>query len=395
MEIIDKVISVARPFFDIINIVAYTVSVIGGGLIYYLFVQVKGLNRSNETLEADRDAAIGRARAADAARMAAEAARDAAQGTLDALVATIEDDENLWTRDPVRPPENFLTRKHDSIPILLMANLKGGVGKTTLAANLAAYFDARGERVLLIDLDYQGSLSSMAIEGGIANPKHPGAAALIEGGNPEREKLVGAEAPSRVIECYYPFFNAENRVLVRWLLGREEDDVRFRLARYLLGPRVQTTFDRVIIDTGPRVTVGMVNGLAAATHLVVPTQLNGLSAQAVSSFLFTASRLNAALGLGISAYRVVGMQKANGPGKALTNAEKVAIDNLHEIVRRYQKPPGAFLEDAMVPNKAVFAAHAGVAIAYRESPQARDAIDPLGAALAAFAPAHAELGAAE
>jgi len=239
------------------------------------------------------------------------------------------------------------------------------------------------------------SLSSMVVKGGIANPQHPGAVALVEGREPDREVLVGAEAPSRVIECYYPFFNAENRVLVRWLLGQEEDDVRFRLARYLLGPRVQTTFDRVIIDTGPRVTIGMVNGLAAATHLVVPTQLNDLAAQAANSFLFTASKLNAALGLGISAYRVVGMQKANDRGKALTNAEKAAIANIHELVGRNQKPPGAFLEDVMVPNKTVFAAHAGVAIAYQASPLARAAIDPVGAALADFAPAHAELGAAE
>jgi Mrp family chromosome partitioning ATPase len=74
------------------------------------------------------------------------------------------EDNNLWLRQPIIRPERYDARMQQSIPILLIAHLKGGVGKTTIAANLAAYFEMkRNERVLAIDLDHQGSLSSMLL----------------------------------------------------------------------------------------------------------------------------------------------------------------------------------------------------------------------------------------
>lgn len=74
-------------------------------------------------------------------------------------------EHDLWCMRAPRKPSDYDIRiiRQRKKPIIMVANLKGGVGKTTLAANLAAYFSGSGKRVLLVNVDYQGSLSNMLL----------------------------------------------------------------------------------------------------------------------------------------------------------------------------------------------------------------------------------------
>ena len=74
-----------------------------------------------------------------------------------------EQEGKFWERPPSEGIPNFRTFDKTRPPIIAVANLKGGVGKTTLTANLGATLWSRDSRVLLVDLDNQGSLTSLCL----------------------------------------------------------------------------------------------------------------------------------------------------------------------------------------------------------------------------------------
>jgi len=211
-----------------------------------------------------------------------------------------------------------------SIPILMIATLKGGVGKTTLAANLAAQLATNWQnsagsalRILLIDLDFQGSASTMTVSDDKRFALPSKANMLVSGelGNglirqvAEPMSRPGMRTPLTIatIPAYYDLAQAENRTLIEWLLPlsdhdfisrllrllrlrvpespRSERDVRYLLAEALLDPHVQENYDLVVIDAPPRLTTAHVQAMCASTHLLVPTILDRLPGDAVARYI--------------------------------------------------------------------------------------------------------------
>jgi cellulose biosynthesis protein BcsQ len=305
---------------------------------------------------------------------------------LNRVRAAFGEDNNLWLRQPITRPERYDARMQQSIPILLIANLKGGVGKTTIAANLAAYFETRrNERVLAIDLDHQGSLSSMLLPEPLNREERAGRSirALLEGSKDGRSSFEAifascpvrdSERDARLVDCDDPFADLETRLALRWLIGDIDQDIRYNFARVLLSEEVQHNFQRIIIDAPPRITTGFVNALCASTHLVVPFVLDRLSAERVGQTLERFRRMKGQLFPHIELAGVVGTMKGDKTA-FLRDAERESLEEAKRAVRQAWGYGDYVLENALIPRKQAIADAAGIRIVY---PQATAIFDPLG-----------------
>lgn len=196
------------------------------------------------------------------------------------------DGDGLWLSKPPLTVAEVSQRIDTSVPILTVANLKGGVGKTTVTANLAAYFASRGKRVLAVDLDFQGSLSSLANN----VPNGESAASMLVRGQMQSGSLsligdVQGQPRLKILSSAYDLARTENAAMIHWLTEKDTRDVRYLIAELLHTPEVQNQFDVIIFDNPPRLTTGAVQALAASRHVLIPTILDRVSAEAVIKFV--------------------------------------------------------------------------------------------------------------
>lgn len=303
-------------------------------------------------------------------------------------IKTALTDENFWAKAPEYPP-NYLNGMRSTIPILLVANLKGGVGKTTISANLAAHFaKKRGENVLAIDLDYQGSLSSLLMDENHREEVSSDANEIIAGEDSNRHlirlaKSVNSQAPSiQLISAFYDFANFENRMMLEWVIGECQNDIRYNLAKFLLSEEVQRKYHRVIIDAPPRITTGFINALCASTHLITTFVLDNLSAEAVGTFLKQVKDMRPMLYPHLELAGVIGtMKRTKSALNDPQNRDEAALKAVATVKRRVREVWGRedyFLETAIIPRLAEVAKIAGEGVAYLECSDVRTYFDVLG-----------------
>jgi chromosome partitioning protein len=160
--------------------------------------------------------------------------------------------------------------------VFVIANQKGGVGKTSIAVNLSASLAHYGRRVLLVDLDPQGNATTgsgvdksacdKTIYGVLLGEHALGPAIVACAGNydivPSNRELAGAEVELIALE-------------------RRE----YRLREALAEPA--RNYDFVVIDCPPALNMLTVNGFTAADAVIIPMQCEYYALEGLSDLVGT------------------------------------------------------------------------------------------------------------
>ena len=167
---------------------------------------------------------------------------------------------------------------------IVLANFKGGVGKTTTAMSVAQGLSLRGHRVLAVDCDPQGSLTTLF---GILPDTE------VEDEQTILPLCVGAETSLRsaIRPSYWSgvdlvaaaplLFGAEFSLPSR---QQTEDDFEFWNVLNVGLDEVRDEYDVIVIDTPPSLSYVTINALMAANGLLMPLPPNALDFASASQF---------------------------------------------------------------------------------------------------------------
>jgi chromosome partitioning protein len=185
--------------------------------------------------------------------------------------------------------------------ILVLANQKGGVGKTTTAINLGTALAAIGENVLIIDLDPQGNAST-----GLGIDRKTRRLSTYD-------VMIGEETLSAVVQptAVPKLFVAPSTLD---LLGVELEiaphkdrshRLRNALAALTRDLPEEERFSYVLVDCPPSLNLLTINALVAADSVLVPLQCEFFALEGLSQLLSTVDQVKKALNPELTIHGIV------------------------------------------------------------------------------------------
>jgi len=183
-------------------------------------------------------------------------------------------------------PESQLTPAALTARVVAVANQKGGVGKTTTAINLATSLALAGRKVLVVDVDPQGNLTS-----GLGSK-----AQRTDAGTVYEALLLGGESESFLLSTRVA--NLSLLPADRNLTGAEIEMVslpeREQRLKRILDP-LRAHFDHIFIDCPPSLGLLTLNALVAADAVLIPLHCEYFALEGLADLVGTMRRVRGGL----------------------------------------------------------------------------------------------------
>ncbi|MDR1494999.1 MAG: AAA family ATPase [Rickettsiales bacterium] len=174
--------------------------------------------------------------------------------------------------------------------IISIVNQKGGVGKTTTALNVSAGLVALGNRVLAVDFDPQGNMSS-----GL------GMEPMIRSSTVYNVLMDGIDVGTSIKKTKID--NLDILVSDMNLAAFEVEAIKIERREYLLREKlkeVREEYDYILIDCPPSLGLLTINSLAASNSILIPLQCEFFALEGLSHLLEIAERVKANFNAGLS-----------------------------------------------------------------------------------------------
>ena len=285
-------------------IVAVVFAVAAIGVAWGRYAKATAVRQLKASLEDHRSEVERLRRSVEAKTHEADGLKDIAVGSNAHLRRIREALDHGLGRDLDETPG--WCERPSEIPIIAVGNLKGGVGKTTLSANLGAYFGdtehrrgVGGRPTLFIDFDFQASLSTILSAAAGAGASHDGpqnqsrVLSLFDDAlTPENRLAMAREmhregmAGARYYDANLDIAPFEEQLFFGWMFSEDDiADPRLALGAFLRSDLVQQSFGAVVIDLPPRSTLFAYNALIAANNVIIPTRDDEGSINAARNFV--------------------------------------------------------------------------------------------------------------
>lgn len=164
--------------------------------------------------------------------------------------------------------------------ILAIANQKGGVGKTTTAANLAHGLALRGHKVLLVDLDPQGQCAAI-----LGLKAEPGVFNLLIAELPASQVVRVTDRPNLLV-----ILGDKKTATAQTVLSIQRSPINF-IRSHFEAIAAQDGFDYIILDTSPSISEMQEQALWAADYVLAPCSADYLASDGVYNLFTTLDKL--------------------------------------------------------------------------------------------------------